>query len=94
MVPALNATKPMKHDVMQAWWTCHVGSKRQTGNTNVFYEAGIAHTLGKNEVILITQSHDDVPFDLRRLRYLHYLNNNEGRAKLAEDILERVQAIT
>jgi len=62
-------------------------------NPNVFYEAGIAHTLGK-EVILITQSRDDVPFDLRPLRYLHYLNNNEGRAKLAEEILARVQTIT
>src|SRR5215471_6685159 len=36
-------------------------------NPNVFYEVGIAHTLGK-EVILITQSIDDIPFDLRHLR--------------------------
>ncbi len=62
-------------------------------NPNVFYEAGIAHTLGK-EVILITQSHDDVPFDLRSIRYLSYLNNGEGRAKLAQEILSRVQAVT
>jgi hypothetical protein len=33
-------------------------------NANVFYEPGIAHTLGR-EVILITQSDSDVPFDLR-----------------------------
>jgi hypothetical protein len=32
-------------------------------NSNVFYEIGIAHTLGR-EVILITQNGDDVPFDL------------------------------
>lgn len=62
-------------------------------NPNVFYEAGIAHTLGK-EVILITQSHEDVPFDLRPIRYLSYLNNGEGRAELAGNILERVQAVT
>lgn len=62
-------------------------------NPNVFYEAGIAHTLGK-EVVLITQSYDDVPFDLRPIRYLHYLNNGEGRAKLAKEILTRVQAVT
>lgn len=61
-------------------------------NPNVFYEAGIAHTLGK-EVILITRSHDDVPFDLRPIRYLHYLNNGEGRDTLARDILARVQAV-
>lgn len=64
-----------------------------TKNPNVFYEAGIAHTLGK-EVILITQSADDVPFDLRSIRYIHYLNNAEGRGKLAQEVLARVQKIT
>jgi len=62
-------------------------------NPNVFYEAGIAHTLAK-EVILITQSHDDVPFDLRPIRYLEYDKNGEGRAKLAADILARVHDVT
>lgn len=62
-------------------------------NPNVFYEAGIAHTLGK-EVILITQNMDDVPFDLRSLRYITYLNNQEGCDKLASDILSRLRAIT
>ncbi|GAA6179430.1 hypothetical protein NBRC116594_08680 [Shimia sp. NS0008-38b] len=64
-----------------------------TKNPNVFYEAGIAHTLGK-QVILITQSHDDVPFDLRTIRYLQYLNNGEGRAKLAAEVLARVKSVT
>ena len=40
-------------------------------NPNVFYELGMAHTLGKR-VLLITQSEDDVPFDLRHLRYIKY----------------------
>ena|GEM_PF-6645403 len=40
-------------------------------NPNVFYEAGIAHTLGK-EVILIAQSEEDIPFDLRHLRFIKY----------------------
>ena len=46
-------------------------------NPNVFYEIGIAHTLGR-EVILITQVEADIPFDLRHLRYVRYLNNSEG----------------
>ena len=62
-------------------------------NPNVFYEAGIAHTLGK-EVILITQSEADVPFDLRSIRYLQYLPNSEGIAKLATEVSKRVQQIT
>lgn len=62
-------------------------------NPNVFYEAGIAHTLGK-QVILITQSHDDVPFDLRPIRYIRYLNNGEGQKTLATEVLSRVRTLT
>jgi hypothetical protein len=40
-------------------------------NPNVFYELGIAHTLGK-PVIMITQSMDFVPFDLKHLRCIVY----------------------
>lgn len=35
-------------------------------NANVFYEIGIAHTVGR-PVVLITQNESDVPFDLRHL---------------------------
>lgn len=59
-------------------------------NPNVFYEAGIAHTLGR-EVIIITQSEHDVPFDLRHLRHVQYLNNNEGRVALTEALQARMQ---
>jgi hypothetical protein len=61
-------------------------------NPNVFYEAGIAHTLGR-EVILITQSEHDIPFDLRHLRHIRYLNNAEGRAALTEALQARMQTI-
>lgn len=58
-------------------------------NPNVFYEIGIAHTLGR-EVILITQAEADIPFDLRHLRYVPYLNNNEGLAQLATRLEARL----
>ncbi len=61
-------------------------------NPNVFYEAGIAHSLGR-EVILITQSEHDIPFDLRHLRYLCYLNNAEGLTELTEALQDRMQTI-
>lgn len=61
-------------------------------NPNVFYEAGIAHTLGR-EVILITQNEQDIPFDLRHLRYIRYLNNAEGRTALATALQARMQTI-
>ena len=40
-------------------------------NANVFYELGIAHTIGR-KTILITQTMDDVPFDVRHLRTIVY----------------------
>lgn len=59
---------------------------------NVFYEAGIAHTLGK-EVILIAQSKDDVPFDLRHLRYIPYLPNREGLEALSFAVQAKLRSI-
>ena|ERR1700730_18255480 len=58
-------------------------------NRNVFYEIGIAHTLGRN-VILITQADADIPFDLRHLRYVRYLNNGEGLAALSTRLQPRL----
>jgi hypothetical protein len=58
-------------------------------NPNVFYEIGIAHTLGR-EVILITQADADIPFDLRHLRYVRYLNNGEGLQALSEQLQPRL----
>ena len=46
-------------------------------NANVFYELGVAHTLGK-KTFLVTQSYDDVPFDLRHLQILRYDNTLNG----------------
>lgn len=50
-------------------------------NPNVMYETGIAHTLGKL-VVPISQSLDDVPFDMSHHRVLKYLPNAEGYAEL------------
>ena len=61
-------------------------------NPNVFYEAGIAHALGK-EVMLIAQSETDVPFDLRHLRYIRYLNNSEGLMRLSEAVQSRINTL-
>lgn len=40
-------------------------------NPNVFYEIGIAHTLGK-KVILLTQKVTDIPFDFKNYRHIIY----------------------
>ena len=61
-------------------------------NPNVFYEAGIAHTLGR-EVILITQSKHDIPFDLRHIRYIPYHNNGEGLTALSDALQGRMRTL-
>jgi len=58
-------------------------------NPNVFYEIGIAHTLAR-EVILITQAEADIPFDLRHLRFILYLNNGEGLNTLSARLQPRL----
>ena len=44
-------------------------------NPNVMYEIGLAHAIGK-PIVLITRNQDDVPFDLRALRFIYYEPNN------------------
>lgn len=59
-------------------------------NPNVFYEIGIAHTLGR-EVILITQNEEDIPFDLRHLRFIKYLNNAQGLSDLEQRLESKLR---
>ncbi len=40
-------------------------------NPNIFYEIGIAHTVGV-PVVLFTKASDDVPFDVMHLRRIDY----------------------
>jgi hypothetical protein len=62
-------------------------------NPNVFYETGIAHTLGRT-VIPIVQNKNDVPFDLGHIRHIKYLDNKEGRSALTAAIAEKLQSLT
>ncbi len=61
-------------------------------NSNVFYEAGIAHTLGRS-VIPIVQNEEDIPFDLRHHRHIEYQNNEEGFEALKGQISSRIQTL-
>lgn len=58
-------------------------------NANVFYEMGIAHTVGR-PVILIVQGRQNTPFDIGHLRYIPYHPNQEGLEQLGIDIDERL----
>jgi hypothetical protein len=81
------------HDIFGLMYRSFIVVCDFTGkNPNVFYEAGIAHTLGKH-VIPITQHEDDIPFDLRHHRYLRYLNNSEGLATFVKSLADRLKVL-
>ncbi len=60
-------------------------------NANVYYELGIAHTLGK-PAILITQGTqiEDFPFDIRHLRFIVYKNTIAGGEQLESDLKKSI----
>jgi predicted transcriptional regulator len=77
-------------DVFELIFTCEILVADVTEkNPNVFYEIGIAHTLGKT-VIPITQSINDVPSDLIHHRALTYLPNKEGYEIMKEELKKRL----
>lgn len=59
-------------------------------NANVLYETGLAHALNQ-DVILIAQNMDDIPFDLRQFRVIKYLPNQKELTKLAEDLQQTIR---
>ena len=60
---------------------------------NVFYETGIAYTIGK-DVVLISQSMRDVPFDLRHLRCIVYEYTPRVTSLLEQNLENRIRNIT
>lgn len=61
-------------------------------NTNVFYEVGLSHALPK-PIIFITQTMDDVPFDLKYVRCLRYKDTPKGRRGLSQDLYKTIKNI-
>nr|VFJ77517.1 MAG: Tetratricopeptide repeat-containing protein [Candidatus Kentron sp. FW] len=56
-------------------------------NPNVMYELGLAHA-AKKAVIMIAQKEEDVPFDIRHIRYLKYDARDISRLK--SELVERI----
>lgn len=60
-------------------------------NPNVLYETGLAHASNR-DVIMIVQNEEDIPFDLRDIRFVTYLRNKEGIGQLKEDLVRSLHA--
>jgi hypothetical protein len=54
-------------------------------NANVFYEIGLAHTVGK-KVVLITRSEKDIPADIKHFDYILYNYDPEGTEELIKKL--------
>jgi len=64
-----------------------------TGNNpNVFYELGVAHTLG-NKTIMITQDLSGVPFDVSAYRLIRYDPSATGLARLRASLGATIEAV-
>lgn len=68
----LYGPSPIIRDIWALIRECHVGLADLTHrNPNVLYELGLAHAITK-PVVLVSETLEDVPFDLRALRTITY----------------------
>jgi hypothetical protein len=80
------------NEIWAALNACHLVIVETTEvNANVYYELGIAHTLGK-PAILLTQEKEvqKLPFDIRHLRFIVYENTIPGGEKLEADLKKAI----
>jgi hypothetical protein len=85
--------KPIIEDIWKSINEASIIISELTGrNPNVFYETGVAHTVGK-EVILITQNIEDVPFDFRHLRCIVYEYTPRGIQLLETNLTNTISNI-
>jgi hypothetical protein len=85
------------HDVMQDIYESILRARliiaEITGrNANVFYELGMAHSLGK-DVILLAQGSTHIPFDLQRFRHCIYSNDGPGYEKIQEYLPGAIKSV-
>jgi uncharacterized protein YjbI with pentapeptide repeats len=62
-------------------------------NPNVYYELGMAHTLGKDVIPLLQHGHD-VPFDQRPFRILFYQDDPGGHEALRAELPRWIADLT
>lgn len=75
-------TGPVIEDIWRSILSATIVTADITGrNPNVMYEVGMAHTVGK-AVVILAQSVDDIPFDLRHYRSILYSYTPRGCVEL------------
>jgi len=74
----VSGSSPIVSNVLNELLKAHFVIADLTGrNANVFYELGIAHSFkDAQNIVLIAQSSDDIPFDIQHLRTIIYSPDN------------------
>lgn len=86
-------TQPIIEDIWEEINSASIIIADVTGkNPNVMYEIGLAHTVGK-PVIIVSQTIDDVPFDLRHYRCIIYDFTPRGCQQLEEKIISTLKFV-
>lgn len=91
----IKSSKSILHDVWKSLCEARFVIADLTGfNANVLYELGIAHTLGK-ETILIYQRGKSVsfPFDIAHIRRIEYENDATGGKHLENELKETLRVV-
>ena len=86
-------SSPIMDDILTSIERANLVIADLTGkNANVFYEIGICHAF-KKPVLLLAQSTDDVPFDLRHRRVLMYEYSPRGCKRLETALKDHLTAM-
>jgi hypothetical protein len=89
----LHTSNSIMKDVWSSIYRAGVIIADCTGcNPNVFYELGIAHTVGI-PVVIIVQDMQSIPFDLRHLRCVEYAYTPRGMTVFQEKLKSSIQNI-
>lgn len=94
-VDELYSTSPILVDIMDHITKATVVIADLTDrNPNVFYELGLTHVAKQNRaVILVAESSEDIPFDLRHLRVILYERSGDGIARLRSDLAQTLRTL-
>jgi hypothetical protein len=89
----INRSGSFIRDILDSIYSSHVVIADLTGqNPNVFYELGVRHSLSPR-TILIAQSIDDIPSDLREYRTIVYETSAKGAAQFQGRLTKYLEEI-
>jgi len=90
----IRGTREIMQDIVESICKARVIIVDLTGsNPNVFYELGIAHTLGKDTILISQKEATTIPFDIYHIRRIEYENTASGKQKLRRDLALTIKKI-